>query len=94
MSEAYSVLSDKEKKQQYDRFGKQGIGGNGGPNMGNVNPHDIFNIFGGNDPFNVHMGNNFGGANVFRNGSHVRFQSFNHGMPGMGVPRKDINDLV
>ena len=41
INEAYSVLSDKEKKQQYDRFGKQGVEGNGGPSMGNVNPHDI-----------------------------------------------------
>jgi curved DNA-binding protein CbpA len=113
ISEAYSVLSDKEKKEQYDRFGKQGIGGNGGPNMSNVNPHDIFNVFfgggaggnpfnvnmgpgfrGGNDgnTFNINMGPGFRGTRVFNNGNGgVTFQTFNSGMPGMNIPKRDIN---
>ena len=45
INEAYSILSDKEKKQQYDRFGKRGLNGNEGPQMNGVNPHDIFNMF-------------------------------------------------
>jgi len=45
ISEAYNVLSDKEKKRMYDQFGKDAVNGNGGAG---VNPFDIFNdIFGG-----------------------------------------------
>ena len=77
ISEAYSILSDKEKKGQYDHFGKQGIGGNRGPSRGNVNPNDIFSMFFGgsrNNPFSMNMGN--------RNGV-----SFGSG----GMPRRTIN---
>ena len=106
INEAYSVLSDKEKKQQYDRFGKQGIGGNGGPSMGNVNPHDIFNMFfSGNDPFSMHSGmnnpfnmntgghpfmNNSRTTRIFSNGNGVSFQTF--GSESMNrEPRRSIN---
>ena len=97
INEAYSVLSDKEKKQQYDRFGKQGVGGNGGPSMGNVNPHDIFNMFfsGGNSPFNMHDGghpfmNGTRTTRIFNNGNGVSFQTF--GPSGMNrEPRRLIN---
>ena len=45
LSEAYEILSDKEKRHVYDKFGKDAVQGNGGPQ---VNPADIFNnIFGG-----------------------------------------------
>lgn len=105
INEAYSVLSDKDKKQQYDKFGKQGLGGSGGPSMGNVNPHDIFNMFfsGGNSPFNMHSRGhpfmNSGGhpfmktsrtTRVFNNRNGVSFQSFGQG--GMNrMPRRSIN---
>ncbi len=55
-SEAYGVLSDAQKKAQYDRFGHAGMnmGGGGGP-QGFSNFEDIFSafgdIFGGADPF-------------------------------------------
>ena len=41
LTEAYEVLSDKDKREKYDTFGKDGLGDNGM----NINPHDIFNQF-------------------------------------------------
>ena len=60
-AEAYSVLSDGQKKQQYDRFGHSGVnqqGFNGGAGM---NVEDIFSSFG--DIFgNMGFGDIFGGG--------------------------------
>jgi len=41
-AEAYEVLSDKERRAQYDRFGHKGVGG--APHFGSV--EDIFSAFG------------------------------------------------
>ena len=72
-AEAYSVLSDQEKKnrydqmghQQYQQFGSQGQGFSGG-----INVEDIFNsVFGGGGSF----GDIFGGGDIFGNrGSRQR----------------------
>ncbi|KAF0684343.1 Aste57867_23656 [Aphanomyces stellatus] len=59
IGEAYSVLSDEDKKQAYDRFGKSAVDGSGGgggmhPNFNQQNAEEIFQaFFGGQDPFNV-----------------------------------------
>lgn len=61
-AEAYEVLSDTDKRAQYDRFGHAGLSGNGrGGYGGGQNMEDIFSQFGdifGDDIF----GNFFGGG--------------------------------
>jgi len=62
-AEAYEVLSDADKKAQYDRYGHAGVSGNGrgGFSGGGMNMDDIFSQFGdifGDDIF----GNFFGGT--------------------------------
>jgi molecular chaperone DnaJ len=61
-AEAYEVLSDADKRAQYDRFGHAGVKGNGGFGGGGAhNMEDIFSQFGdifGDDVF----GNFFGGG--------------------------------
>jgi len=65
-AEAYEILSDSDKRAQYDRFGHQafspGRGGGGGYSGGGMNMDDIFSqfgdIFGDDSPF----GSFFGGG--------------------------------
>lgn len=61
-AEAYEILSDTDKKSQYDRYGHAGVSGNGrGFGGGGMNMEDIFSQFGdifGEDLF----GNFFGGG--------------------------------
>ncbi len=65
-AEAYEILSDADKKAQYDRYGHAGVSGQGrggfsGAGGGGMNMEDIFSQFGdifGDDVF----GNFFGGG--------------------------------
>ncbi len=61
-AEAYEILSDKDKRARYDRFGHAGLGGassGGGGFGGGMNMDDIFSQFG--DIFGGHFGG-FGGS--------------------------------
>jgi molecular chaperone DnaJ len=79
IAEAYSVLSDPDKKARYDRFGHQGVGGgfNGG-GAGGFNMEDIFSqfgdIFGDSSPFSSFFGGGGGGRRAVRKGSDLRIK--------------------
>jgi molecular chaperone DnaJ len=59
-AEAYEVLSNAQKKQQYDQFGHAGMGGQGFGGGGGMNMEDIFEHFG--DIFGGAFGGGFGGG--------------------------------
>jgi molecular chaperone DnaJ len=75
-AEAYEILSDADKKAQYDRYGHAGVSGNGRgggghSGAGGMNMEDIFSQFGdifGDDVF----GNFFGGGQRGRGGQRSR----------------------
>ena len=74
-AEAYEVLSDADKRAQYDRFGhSRGRGGFQGHEM---NMEDIFSqfgdIFGGGSPFDSFFGGG-GGRSRQRKGSNLRIK--------------------
>lgn len=56
INEAYSVLSDEEKRKNYDRFGKNTEGG-----VPDINPNDIFAQFFNSNPGMQHE---FGGGGI------------------------------
>src|SRR5688572_26680516 len=72
-AEAYEILSDADKKAQYDRFGHAGVSGNGrGGYGGGANMEDIFSQFGdifGEDIFGHFFG---GGGGGMRHGQRGR----------------------
>ncbi|MBO9701661.1 MAG: molecular chaperone DnaJ [Sporocytophaga sp.] len=77
-AEAYEVLSSPEKKQRYDQFGHQGVGGGFGGG-GGMNMDDIFSqfgdIFGGGSPFESFFGGGGGrGGRAQRRGSNLRIK--------------------
>lgn len=70
VTEAYQVLSDEQKKAQYDQFGHQAFDGmNAGGGFSNFNYEDLSDIFGGGlgDMF----GGMFGGGGNRRQGPQV-----------------------
>ena len=81
INEAYQVLSDDQKKQQYDQFGhaafEQGGAGFGGGGFGDFDINDIFNMFRGNSNFrDFEEYTNFGGSsrrNYTEPGNDLRY---------------------
>ena len=73
-AEAYEILSDQDKRAQYDRYGHAAVGGNGrGGYPGGMNMEDIFSQFGdifGEDIFGSFFGG--GGGQRTRGGQRSR----------------------
>lgn len=72
-AEAYEVLSDEQKRAQYDQFGHSAPGGFGGHAGGGFSMDDIFSQFG-----DIFGGGGFGGFGGFGGGSGRR-QNVNRG---------------
>lgn len=60
LNEAYSILSDPQKRAAYDRFGHAGVNGQAGTGGGQAGFGDIHDIF--NEVFGDAFGDMFGGA--------------------------------
>jgi molecular chaperone DnaJ len=81
-AEAYEVLSDSDKRAQYDRYGHAAVNnGRGGSNGGGMNMDDIFSQFGdvfGDDLFGSFFGGRRGGGGNARShgvrGSNLRIK--------------------
>ena len=97
ISEAYEVLSDKQKRTVFDQYGEEGLKGGAGPSPGgggsggnfkwtyHGDPNATFqSFFGGEDPFKIFM--NFGGpgSSGGRGGHHTVFST--------GADPMDIDD--
>lgn len=81
-AEAYSVLSDENKRQRYDQFGHAGVGGASGGGAGGFGGgftmDDIFSqfgdIFGDSSPFGDIFGRQGGNGRRVRKGSDLRIK--------------------
>ncbi len=78
-AEAYEVLSDSQKRAQFDRFGHKGMSGASGYSGGHMNMEDIFSnfgdVFGDGNPFESFFGGG-GGRSQGRGvrGSNIRLR--------------------
>jgi molecular chaperone DnaJ len=72
INEAYSVLSDPQKRASYDRFGRAGLNGQGGGGQF----HDVHDIF--NEVFGDVFGDMFGGRGRQSRGGPARGQDLRY----------------
>lgn len=72
VSEAYEVLSDKKKREIYDRFGHEGLSGGGYSGPGNVD--DIFSSFGSIFEDFFGFGGNSRGKTRARRGADLQYE--------------------
>lgn len=89
VAEAYDVLSNKEKRQNYDMYGNASGGGNpfGG---GNMNMDDIFNSFFGQNPFGQRRSRKKRGSDIRVNIKVNIFDVFGGVHKKIKYKRKDI----
>ncbi|MDL2267589.1 molecular chaperone DnaJ [Desulfovibrio sp. OttesenSCG-928-G15] len=95
-AEAYDILRDPDKRSRYDRFGHDGVNGQGGFR----NNEDIFSHFGDifSDLFGFSMGGAArGGKNRPRQGADLRYNlgiSFKQASKGADIPIKIPRNAV
>jgi molecular chaperone DnaJ len=70
-AEAYEVLSDPDKRKQYDQYGHEGLRGTGMHDFSRMNVEDIFSMFGFEDFFGSVFGG-VGGRHGGRRGGPLR----------------------
>ena len=86
ISEAYAVLSDKQKRQEYDTFGSEGF-------QQRFSQEDIFRGFNVNDILREFgFGELFGGAESRRGGGGMRF-TYSGGSPFEGRSRQQAQSV-
>lgn len=77
-AEAYEVLSDADKRRQYDQFGHAGVNNRGGYSGGGMNMDDIFSqfgdVFGEGSPFESFFGGSSRGRSRGVAGSNIRIK--------------------